>query len=727
MKLIFKYLKPFIFMALAAIALLFCQTILELYLPNYMSKIVNVGIVQSGVEVSTPDVIDEASFDQVLAFASEGGARVLSEGYVWKEAGKADEVLLKRYPALKSKGAYVLTETDPAKLSDIRLAYEKAMYALYFAAGEQDYNSMSVSDFQTLASSISASDRENAKAEAAKVGGGMTGSIAITFTKLFYREYEAPLAKTQQSYILRIGGIMLLFSLMSGIADIGTNFFSARTSAGIGRRLRHDVYAKVTRFSSEDIDRFSTATLITRSTNDVQQVQMVSKMGLRMVFMAPLYCIGGIVMALRKSVSMSWIVALAVVLLMALQVLMFKLVVPKFQIMQKLTDKLNLVARESLTGILVIRAFGNEKLEEQRFDDANKDITNTGLFVQRTMATLHPIENLLLSCITLLIVWVGGHHVASFRMPIGDMLAYMQYVMQIIMAFLMIAQMFIFIPRALVAAGRISEILDTDPVIQEPEEPRNMGEHWRSKGHIEFRDVSFKYGDAENCVLEHISFEVQPGQTVAFIGSTGSGKSTLINLVPRFYDVTEGQIMLDGVDIRDLSLHELRRQIGYVPQKGLLFSGDVATNMSLGKATATDEEIYNAIRIAQASDFINPENNGLEIAIAQGGDNVSGGQKQRLSIARALLENPPIYIFDDSFSALDFRTDANLRKALYESTENATVLIVAQRVSTIMNADQILVLEEGKVVGHGTHKELLQTCEAYREIAESQLSKEELA
>ena len=727
MKLIFKYMKPFLFMALAAIALLFCQTILDLYLPNYMSKIVNVGIVQSGVEVSTPDVVDEASFGKVLMFASEGGARVLSESYEWLDAGKADKDLMKQYPGLQDKGAYILAETDKTKLMDVKQAYEKAMYALYFAAGEQDYNTMTVEDFGHLAMSIPNEAREAAKMEAAKVGGGMTESIAITFTKLFYKEYEAPLARSQQSYILRIGGIMLLFSLMSGLADIGTNFFSARTSAGIGRKLRHDVYAKVTRFSSEDIDRFSTATLITRSTNDVQQVQMVSMMGLRMVFMAPLYCVGGIVMALRKSVSMSWIVALAVVLLLSLQVLMFKLVVPKFQIMQKLTDKLNLVARESLTGMLVIRAFGNEKLEEKRFNDANKDITDTGLYVQRTMATLHPIENLLLSGITLLIVWVGGHHVAGFKMPIGDMLAYMQYVMQIIMAFLMIAQMFIFLPRALVAAGRISEILDTDPVIQEPEQPRNMGEHWRAKGHIEFKDVSFKYGDAENCVLEHISFDVQPGQTVAFIGSTGSGKSTLINLVPRFYDVTEGQILLDGVDIRDLSLHELRQNIGYVPQKGLLFSGDVATNMSLGKATATDEEIYNAIKVAQAYDFINPENNGLEIAIAQGGDNVSGGQKQRLSIARALLENPPIFIFDDSFSALDFRTDANLRKALYESTENATVLIVAQRVSTIMNADQILVLEEGKVVGHGTHKELLQTCEAYREIAESQLSKEELA
>jgi ATP-binding cassette subfamily B protein len=393
--------------------------------------------------------------------------------------------------------------------------------------------------------------------------------------------------------------------------------------------------------------------------------------------------------------------------------------------MQKLTDRLNLVARESLTGMLVIRAFGNEGVEEKRFNKANSDIAQNHLSIERTMATLSPIENFMMSGVTLLIIWVAGHAVARFDMPIGDMLAYMQYVMQIIMAFMMIAQMFIFIPRALVSATRVQEILDTEPTIMDRGNTRSLGH--RAEGHIVFDHVSFKYGDAEKCVLEDISFEVKPGQTVAFIGATGSGKSTLINLIPRFYDVTAGSISLDGVDIRDLPVHELRDNIGYVPQKALLFSGDVATNMSLGKATATDEEIYQAIRVAQAADFINPENNGLEIPIAQGGDNVSGGQKQRLSIARALLANPPIFIFDDSFSALDFRTDANLRKALYESTENATVLIVAQRVSTIMNADQILVLEEGRVVGHGTHKELLQTCEAYREIAESQLSKEELA
>ena len=575
------------------------------------------------------------------------------------------------------------------------------------------------------AATVSEDAIAGARAMAEEAVPSFMSSVAITLTKGIHTAMGGNVPKSQQGYILKIGGIMLLFSLMSGLCTVGNGFCGARVSAGIGKKLRHDIYTKVTSFSSEDVDAFSTATLITRSTNDVQQVQMVAMMGIRMVFMAPLYAVGGIVMALRKCANMSWIVAIAVVLLLALQVVTFKLVVPKFKIMQKLTDRLNLVARESLTGMLVIRAFGNEKLEEERFDIANKDITETGLFVQRTMATLNPIENFMLSAVTLLIIWVGGHLVAKFYMPVGDMMAYMQYVMQIIMAFLMIAQMFIMLPRALVAAGRVEEVLQREPTIRNRDNLKKLP--GRAKGHIEFDHVSFKYGDAESNVLEDINLDIQPGQTVAFIGSTGSGKSTLINLVPRFYDVTEGCIRLDGVDIRDLDFHELRNNIGYVPQKGVLFSGDVATNMSLGKEDGTDEEMYRAIQTAQAGDFINEENNGLSIAIAQGGENVSGGQKQRLSIARALIKNPPIFIFDDSFSALDFRTDAALRKALYATTENATVLMVAQRVSTIMNADQIFVLEEGKIVGHGTHRELLESCEAYREIAESQLSKEELA
>ncbi len=725
MKLILRYVKPFIPLVALALVLLFAQTILELYLPNYMSSIVNVGIVQSGISNSAPEAMDADMMDLTLRFLDGAEAESVKSAYTWVDAGKAEGKTLKAYPILAEKGAYVRNQMDKEALAEVNKSVSKAYFILNMALGGTDFSKMTPAEVQAKAAEISEGAVAAGRAMAEESIPSFMNSVAITLTKGIHTSMGGNVPKVQQGYILKIGGIMLLFSLMSGLCTVGNGFCGARVSAGIGKKLRHDVYTRVTSFSSEDVDAFSTATLITRSTNDVQQVQQVAMMGIRMVFMAPLYAVGGIVMALRKCVSMSWIVAIAVVLLLALQVVMFKLVTPKFKIMQKLTDRLNLVARESLTGMLVIRAFGNEKLEEQRFDVANKDITETGLFVQRTMATLNPIENFMLSAVTLLIIWVGGHLVAKFYMPVGDMMAYMQYVMQIIMAFLMIAQMFIMLPRALVAAGRGEEVLQRQPTIRNRDKLKTLS--GRAKGHIEFDHVSFRYGDAESNVLEDINLDILPGQTVAFIGSTGSGKSTLINLVPRFYDVTAGAIRLDGVDIRDLDFHELRNNIGYVPQKGVLFSGDVATNMSLGKEDGTDEEMYRAIRTAQAGDFINEGNNGLSIAIAQGGENVSGGQKQRLSIARALIKNPPIFIFDDSFSALDFRTDAALRKALYSTTENATVLLVAQRVSTIMNADQIIVLEEGRIVGHGTHRELLESCEAYREIAESQLSKEELA
>lgn len=725
MKLILRYMKPFAPMVVIALVLLLLQTILGLYLPNYMSKIVNVGIVQYGLDDPAPAVVEKGTFETSLRFMSEEEKALVQRSYQWFEAGKADAKIQKRFPALETMGAYVASNADKTAKPLLNNAFSNAFYTLNAAIGFQDFSKMTVDEVIRMAAGVDDAAIAACRAMAGESKLGLTKGVAIMLTRLIYTDLGANVGKMQSAYIWKIGGIMLLFSVLSGLCTIGNSYCGARVSAGVGRNVRHDVYHKVTGFAAEDIDRFSTATLITRSTNDAQQIQQVSMMGIRMVFMAPMTGIGGIIMALQKSVNMSWVVAMAVVLLLALQILMFKLVVPKFQIMQKLTDRLNLVARESLTGMLVIRAFGNEKTEEKRFEAANNDITRTGLFVERAMVTLDPIENLIMSGITLLIIWVGGHAVADFTMPIGDMMAYMQYVMQIIMAFLMITQLFIFLPRSLVAASRVQEVLDAEPTIMQREQLKKLP--GRAKGHIKFDHVSFKYGDAENCVLEDVSFEVMPGQTVAFIGSTGSGKSTLINLVPRFYDVTGGKITLDGIDIRDLSLHDLRGNIGYVPQKGILFSGDVATNMSLANATATDEEMYRAIATAQGADFINPEHEGLDITIAQGGDNVSGGQKQRLSIARALLKNPPIFIFDDSFSALDFRTDANLRKALYETTENATVLIVAQRVSTIMNADQIVVLEEGRVVGVGTHKSLLNSCEAYREIAESQLSKEELA
>ena len=727
MKLILRYLKPFIPLVALGLLLLFGQSILELYLPNYMSDIVNVGIVQSGITDSAPGAMDADMMDMTLRFVTEEEAALVKSSYTWVDAGKADAKTLKAYPALAEKGGWVRNKLEKAELGALDAAISRAYYVLNMGAGGVDFSKLDKAGVLALADNMSDGAIEAGRAwtESEEIIPALMKSVAVTLTKVVHKDLGAPVNKTQQGYILKIGGIMLLFSLLSGCCTVLNGFCGARVSAGVGKNLRHDVYERVTSFASEDVDKFSTATLITRSTNDVQQIQMVAVMGIRMVFMAPIYAVGGIVMALRKCASLSWIVAIAVVLLLALQVVMFKLITPKFKIMQKLTDRLNLVARESLTGMLVIRAFGNERLEEKRFDTANKDITDTGLYVQRTMATLNPIENFMQTVVTLIIIWLGGHLVSDFVMPLGDMMAYMQYVMQIIMAFLMIAQMFIFLPRAFVAAGRVDEILSTEPTIQNRADAKHLP--GRAKGHITFENVSFKYGDAENCVLENINLDIQPGQTVAFIGSTGSGKSTLINLVPRFYDVTSGRITLDGIDVRDLDVHDLRNNIGYVPQKGLLFSGDVATNLSLGKEDGTDDEMFEAIEIAQATEFINRENAGLSIAIAQGGENVSGGQRQRLSIARALIKKPPIFIFDDSFSALDFRTDANLRKALYASTSGATVLIVAQRVSTIMNADQIIVLEEGKIVGHGTHRELLENCEAYRDIAESQLSKEELA
>lgn len=713
-------------MVIAAIITLFAQTILELYLPSFMSDIVNVGITKRGLDDAVPEVMSEDAYQTVLKFSSAEGRSLIENGYALKQAGQADGRLAKTYPGVKEEAAYVLAETDKGRLASLSQAYNLAVYTLSLCSGGQDFSKMEPGGIYALAANITEDQIKDAASRAAEANYSLMASVGNTFTEIFYKELGAIILRIQQIYILKVGGLMLLFSVLGGLAMIATGYLSARVSAGIGRMLRKDVYRKVAYFAHEDVDRFSTATLITRSTNDVQQIQMLAMFGLRMMCMAPLLGIGGIVMALRKSVSMSWIIAVAVVLMMSLQVVMFKLVVPRFKIMQKLTDRLNLVARESLTGLLVIRAFGNERLEEERFDKASKDIMNNQMFVMRTMATMNPIMNFLMSGITLLIVWVGGKAVANFQMPIGDMLAFMQYVMQIIMAFMMIAQMFIMIPRAMVSIARVSEVLETEPSIKDKENVKTLG--GRARGHIVFDHVSFKYGDAEKSVLEDISFEIKPGQTVAFIGSTGSGKSTLINLVPRFYDVTAGSIKLDGVDIRDLSLKELRGNIGYIPQRGILFSGDVATNLSLGKEDACDEEMYKAVELAQAADFISSDSgNGLSTEIAQGGDNVSGGQRQRLAIARALIKNPPIYIFDDSFSALDFRTDARLRKALRETTSGATILIVAQRISTIMNADMIIVLEEGRVVGKGTHRELLASCPEYREIAESQLTKEELA
>ena len=523
--------------------------------------------------------------------------------------------------------------------------------------------------------------------------------------------------------IIGIGFRMILISLTGGMLSIAVGYLASRVGAGIGQQLRIDLFEKVESFSNVEFDRFSTSSLITRTTNDVTQVQTLVIMMIRMIFYAPIMGIGGIIHAVNNSASMSWIIALAIVVLVGIIATLFSLALPRFKVIQTLVDRLNQVVRENLSGLLVTRAFNTQDFEESRFDKENKTLTDTNLFVNRTMAAMMPLMMLLMNLITVLIVWVGSYQVSAFKIDVGQMMAYMQYVMQIIMAFLMMSMMFIMIPRASVSAVRIADVLESDPQIKNRPDALPFSS---SEGVLRFDHVSFRYPGAEEDVLHDIDFTAKPGETTAFIGSTGSGKSTIANLVPRFYDVTKGSITIDGTDIRDMELHSLRSQLGYVPQKAVLFSGTIDSNLRYADKNATDEEILSGAQIAQAMEFIDSRPEGFETPIAQGGSNVSGGQKQRLSIARALVKKPQIYIFDDSFSALDFKTDSALRAALRKETGGSTVLLIAQRISTIMDAEQIIVLEAGKIAGKGTHEQLMKSCEVYREIALSQLSKEEL-
>jgi ATP-binding cassette subfamily B protein len=557
------------------------------------------------------------------------------------------------------------------------------------------------------------------------LGESMITQMAVGAVKAEYEALGMDIEKLQSDYLLRTGGVMLLVSLLGGVATVAVGYTASRVAAGSARDIRRDVFKKVESFSSVEFDKFSTASLITRSTNDVTQVQMVTFMVLRMVFFAPILGVGGVIRAMGKGASMSWIIAAAVITLLSFIIIVFIVALPKFKIIQSLIDRLNLVTRENLSGMMVIRAFNKQSFEEHRFDKANKDLTSTMLFVSRVMVTMMPVMMLVMNGLTLLIIWVGSHQVAEANMQVGDMIAFMQYTMQIVFAFLMMTMMFIFLPRAAVSGTRIADVLETDVSIKDPEEPRRFEEPFSAK--LEFRDVSFKYPDAQENVICNISFTAQPGETTAIIGSTGCGKSTLINLIPRFFEVTEGEILVDGVDIRQVRQRDLRDKIGYVPQKGMLFSGTVESNMRYADEDASEEDLEQAIEIAQASEFVFSNDDGFAAEIAQGGDNVSGGQKQRLAIARALVKKPPIYIFDDSFSALDFKTESALRRALQQETSDSTVLVVTQRVATVKNADQIIVLDEGRVMGKGKHEELMRTCETYQEIALSQLSKEELS
>ena len=739
---LFRYLKKSIPSVVLVILLLVVQAVSDLSLPSYTSDIVNIGIQQGGIDTTAPEVIRQSEMEKLLLFLNPEDQQTVMDSYRPDEELSDKEIkrLRKQYPAAADMPVYVRRELKEDALAELETIMSGPL--LVVGGFQSDNEEMQAVKEQMLAGmpgggaddlfTVLAQMPEEQKAQMVSAVqeqlAAMPESIleqsAIPFVKAEYVALGADANSLQTQYILKTGGIMLLIALLSAAAAITTGFLASRLAASLGRELRGRVFRKVVSFSNTEFDRYSTASLITRSTNDIQQIQMLLVMLLRVVFYAPIMGVGGVLKVLNTNTSMAWIIALAVGLLMILVLVLFATVMPRFKLMQKLVDRLNLVTREILTGLPVIRAFSTQKYEEERFDKANRDLTRTNLFVNRVMTCMMPAMMLIMNGIAVLIVWTGAHGVENGAMQVGDMMAFIQYTMQIIMAFLMISMVSVMLPRASVSAQRIEEVLQTKSVIEDPKESKPFDE--TKKGVVEYRHVSFRYPGAEENVLEDIDFTALPGQTTAFIGSTGSGKSTLINLLPRFYDVTEGEILVDGVDVREVTQHDLRARLGYVPQKGVLFSGTIASNLKYGHEEIGDEAMVEAAQIAQATEFINAKPDGYKAEIAQGGTNVSGGQKQRLSIARAIAARPEILIFDDSFSALDYKTDSALRKALHEEVGGSTVLIVAQRISTILHADQIIVLDEGRIVGKGTHEELLKTCEVYQQIAMSQLSKEEL-
>jgi ATP-binding cassette, subfamily B, multidrug efflux pump len=748
-----KYLKPYRLLILLSVVLLFVQAMADLALPDYLSRIVNNGIQQGGVTEAAPLAIRASEMGHVVVFLSDADKpRVLGDYTLVDRNSPGYNTYVSGYPAIADQPVYVrkdLTADEAAWLDPVmgkalvvtsgieQLLADPAAAAAAFAGmgaapGGAPFDLSKLppgTDVFTLLANLPAAQRAQIGASIDQrlqaLGPSMILQSAARIVKIEYQALGVDTTKVETNYILSTGALMLLVSLLGAVCIIVVSYLSARTAAGFSRDVRRFLFEKVENFSSTEFDRFSTASLITRSTNDITQIQMLVIMMMRMVFYAPIIGVGGIIRAVGKSANMWWIIAVAVIVLLGLIAIVFSISLPRFRRIQSLIDRLNLVMRENLSGMMVIRAFNRQEFELNRFDQANTDLTGTMLFVNRVMVVMMPVMMLIMNGLSLSIIWVGAHQVAQSSIQVGDMMAFLQYAMQIVFAFLMLSFMFIILPRASVAADRIADVLGTEPTIRDSRQPRPFAESFR--GVVEFQDVSFRYPGAEENALREISFTALPGQMTAFIGATGSGKSTLVNLIPRFYDVSGGSIRVDGTDIRQVAQHDLRDKIGYIPQKATLFTGTIESNLRYADEHASEGALAEAIEIAQAAEFVTDRPEGMAADISQGGVNVSGGQKQRLSIARALVKKPPIYIFDDSFSSLDYRTDAALRRALREHTGGSTLLIVTQRVSTIRNADQIIVLDEGRLVDKGTHRELMANCETYREIASSQLSKEELA
>ena len=777
MKNLFKYAASYWKAMIAIVLILIVQAYCDLSLPAYTSDIVNVGIQQGGIEDEVPEQIAVEEMEKLLLFVSEDDQQTVTDSYtedntsydkdayVLKDSVAEDEDAMKdlkeilQIPMMMTAGIESGSDTTKQMEKQLKEQMKQGMAQSQSAqqsAAQELPEGMTQEEAQKMAQAQSA--QQGAASQAQQVAALEDASMfdllkmlpaeqrsalvdqisekmddmpdtildqaAVSFCKSEYKDLGMDTDQIQIHYLLKTGGQMAGLALLGMVASITVAFLASRVGASAGRDLRSGVFHKVVGFSNNEFNHFSTASLITRSTNDIQQIQMLIVMLLRMVLYAPILAIGGVLQVMKTNVSMSWIIGLAVIIIAFVVLLLFLVVMPKFKILQSLVDKLNLVTREILTGLPVIRAFSTEKHEEERFDDANRTLTKTNLFVNRAMTFMMPTMMLVMNGVSVLIVWTGAHGISDGQMQVGDMMAFIQYTMQIIMGFLMLCMISIMLPRAAVAADRVEEVLKSETMIHDPEREKHFPEE--GKGVLTFDHVSFRYPGADEDVLEDITFTAKPGETTAIIGSTGSGKSTLVNLIPRFYDVTEGDITLDGVDIREVKQHELREKLGYVPQKGVLFSGDIASNIMFGNSHGSEAEMMEAAEIAQATEFIDTKPEKYQSPISQGGANVSGGQKQRLSIARAIAKHPQVFIFDDSFSALDYKTDVTLRRALAEKTSESTVLIVAQRISTILHAEQIIVLDEGKIAGKGTHAELLRTCPVYREIAESQMSKAEL-